>query len=90
MSTPNTYHIEVAMRIPPDTEPPTEKPSKMEIPFSQCTEENVTTKSTDADLCQFIVCTLLHNEENAMIRYIYIGNPSVKQQWLRPKYIGWR
>jgi hypothetical protein len=68
---PNTCHIKVTVIIPPDTEPTAEKPSKMEILFSQCAEEEVAGEAIDVDLCEFIVCTIIYHEKNTMNREVF-------------------
>lgn len=55
--TSNTCLVEVTMRVPPDTEPTTEPPTKAEIILLQRAEEGLRIiKSSDAYLCQLIVC----------------------------------
>lgn len=82
--TSNTCLVEVTMRVPPDTEPTTEPPTKAEIILLQRAEEGLTImKPSDAYLCQLIVCALAYNEKNAMVGLAY-ADPSCA---ITPRYL---
>ena len=72
------------MRVPPDTEPTTELPTKAEIILLQRAEEGLTImKSSDVYLCQLIVCALAYNEKNATVGLAYADHSCA----ITPRYL---
>ena len=72
------------MRVPPDTEPTTELPTKAEIILLQRAEEGLTIiKSSDTYLCQLIVYALAYNEKNAIVGLAYADHSCA----ITPRYL---
>lgn len=63
----SAYHVEIAVRIPPNAEPATEKASETEILVPQRVEKALAVKPTSIYLSEPVASSLVHKEQDSVI-----------------------